>query len=92
MSATILQVISHDCQSYPEAMLEQESIRDSMLSGSTKHVQLIFTEHPPVYTLGTSGREQDVLQRNIDGEAFERNAGNEENWHNRLRRNRHAHS
>jgi len=32
---------------------------------------LILTEHPPIYTLGTSGEEQDVLTREVDGDAIE---------------------
>jgi len=60
----------HHRQAYGDAMQEQEAIRDQMLAGG-KSFTLIFTEHPPSYTLGTSGQEQDVLTRNIDGENIE---------------------
>ncbi len=63
-------VISHSTQSYPDAMREQEQLRDAMLQGKA-HFQLIFTEHPPVYTLGTSGEMKDVLKRKVDGDSIE---------------------
>jgi len=60
-------VIQHQRQTYPDAMQEQESLRDAMLLGEERF-KLILTEHPPIYTLGTSGRNQDVLTREVDGE------------------------
>ena len=65
-----IQVIRHSLQPYPESVAEQEACVAELLekrSGNT----LIFTEHPPVYTLGTSAREGDVLTREIDGDAIE---------------------
>jgi len=59
-------VIRHECQTYPESMVEQEALRDAMLRGEDKF-KLILTEHPPTYTLGTSGHESDVLTRVVDG-------------------------
>lgn len=59
--------IHHSLQAYPDAMAEQEQLRDLMLAGK-ENFKLILTEHPPIYTLGTSGHESDVLSRHIDGE------------------------
>jgi len=63
-------IIRHQQQAYPEAMAEQEVLRDAMLAGEG-HFRLIFTEHPPIYTLGTSGHDTDILARDIDGETIE---------------------
>ena len=64
-----MQVIRHAQQPYPESLLEQESIVVDILAGTTGPT-LIFTEHPPLFTIGTSGSEQDVLSRDIDGESI----------------------
>ncbi len=60
----------HSQQTYPDAMAEQEALRDDVLQGDSAF-HLIFTEHPPIYTLGTSGSEQDVLTREVDGDTIE---------------------
>lgn len=60
-------VVQHVLQTYPQAMAEQESLRDALLQGD-KTFHLILTEHPPIYTLGTSGTEQDVLCHEVDGD------------------------
>ena len=39
---------------------------DAILKGSAPPC-LIMTEHPPIYTIGTSGQRADVLQTIIDG-------------------------
>ena len=70
MKLASAQIIRHSRQSYPDAMREQESLRDAILAGQARF-KLIFTEHPPVYTLGTSGSEQDILQRQVDGDTIE---------------------
>lgn len=62
--------IRHEQQTYPQAMAEQEALRDAMLAGKGNFC-LIFTEHPPIYTLGTSGRDTDILAREIEGETIE---------------------
>ncbi|MDQ7004707.1 MAG: lipoyl(octanoyl) transferase LipB [Ghiorsea sp.] len=62
--------IHHIQQTYPQAMAEQESLRDGLLAGK-QLFHLILTEHPPIYTLGTSGVEQDVLTREVDGDTIE---------------------
>lgn len=75
--------IHHAQQTYPKAMAEQEKLRDALLAGENKF-HLILTEHPPIYTLGTSGTEQDVLTRDIDGETievFETGRGGEVTYH-----------
>jgi len=76
-------VIRHECQTYPESMAEQEALRDAMLLGEDKF-KLILTEHPPTYTLGTSGQESDVLMRVVDGEpiaVFHTGRGGEVTYH-----------
>ncbi|MDX8383742.1 MAG: lipoyl(octanoyl) transferase LipB [Ghiorsea sp.] len=69
MSNYSFPTIRHALQHYPDAMQEQEALRDAMLVGNGKFT-LIFTEHPPTYTLGTSGHESDVLSRHVDGDAI----------------------
>jgi len=61
-----LRIIRHRRQAYPESVREQEAHVARMLAGRSGPV-LILTEHPPVYTIGTSGDAADVLQREIDG-------------------------
>jgi len=64
-----MQIIRHDRQGYPESMAEQETMVADILAGITDPT-LILTEHPPLYTIGTSGSESDILTRNINGEAI----------------------
>ncbi|MDX8390011.1 MAG: lipoyl(octanoyl) transferase LipB [Mariprofundaceae bacterium] len=59
-------LIRHAHQTYEASIREQETSVAMILSGKTTST-LIFTEHPPLYTIGTSGDERDVLQREIDG-------------------------
>jgi len=73
----------HPQQTYPDAMAEQERLRDDVLQGDSAF-HLILTEHPPIYTLGTSGEEQDVLTREVDGdviEVFQTGRGGEVTYH-----------
>jgi len=65
-----LEVIRHERQAYPDSVAEQEKLVAELLSGARGNT-LVFTEHPPVYTLGTSGSDADVLARQIDGERIE---------------------
>ncbi|MDQ6983037.1 MAG: lipoyl(octanoyl) transferase LipB [Mariprofundus sp.] len=64
-----MQIIRHDRQEYPESIAEQESLVEAILAETAKST-LIFTEHPPLYTIGTSGNEADVLTHSIDGESI----------------------
>ncbi|MDQ6989257.1 MAG: lipoyl(octanoyl) transferase LipB [Mariprofundaceae bacterium] len=76
-------ILWHQQQSYPQAMSEQASLRDKMLDGNGNFA-LILTEHPPIYTLGTSGSAKDVLQREVDGqsiEVFQTGRGGEVTYH-----------
>jgi len=78
-----LGVIRHASQSYPESLVEQERLVAEVLSGKQNNT-LILTEHPPVYTLGTSANERDVIAREIDGESievFESGRGGEVTYH-----------
>jgi lipoyl(octanoyl) transferase len=64
-------------------MEEQESLRDKLLQGE-RAFHLILTEHPPIYTLGTSGARQDVLTQSVDGdtiEVFQTGRGGEVTYH-----------
>jgi len=64
-----MQIIRHDRQAYPESVAEQESLVAAILAGTATST-LIFTEHPPLYTIGTSGDEADILTHSIDGESI----------------------
>lgn len=64
-----MQIIRHARQHYPESIAEQEQFVAAILAGTTEPA-LILTEHPPLYTIGTSGSEKDVLMRTIDGESI----------------------
>jgi lipoyl(octanoyl) transferase len=78
-----MQIIRHDRQSYPDAVAEQESLVADVLAGRAAPA-IIFTEHPPLYTIGTSGSERDILAREIDGEMIEVHAsgrGGEVTYH-----------
>lgn len=78
-----LSIISHVRQGYAESVAEQERIVADILGGSAAST-LIFTEYPPVYTIGTSGSEADVLAREIGGETievFETGRGGEVTYH-----------
>ncbi len=65
-----MRLIRHARQPYAESLAEQERIVGELLAGRAENT-LILTEHPPVYTIGTSGSETDVLAREIDGERIE---------------------
>ncbi len=80
---TTIEVIRHDLQNYPDSVCEQEHIVAELLAGR-RGSTLVFTEHPPVYTLGTSASDADVLTRKIDGETievFETGRGGEVTYH-----------
>ncbi|MDX8405417.1 MAG: lipoyl(octanoyl) transferase LipB [Mariprofundus sp.] len=62
-----MHIIHHQQQSYPESVAEQEQLVAEVLAGRVPS-SLILTEHPPVYTIGTSGSDADVLSRVIDGD------------------------
>jgi len=66
-----MRVIHHASQPYAESVAEQERLVADVLAGSSPAVTLILTEHPPVFTIGTSGSESDVQQTEIDGETIE---------------------
>lgn len=65
-----LDVVRHTRQRYPDSIGEQEQAVAELLAGGRKN-RLILTEHPPIYTLGTSASDTDVLSREIDGEPIE---------------------
>ncbi len=62
-----MQLIRHASMPYPAAVEEQERLVAQVLAGEATGF-LVLTEHPPVYTIGTSGNETDVLTRRIDGD------------------------
>lgn len=67
---TLPDVVRHARQRYPDSIAEQEQAVAELLTGGCRN-RLILTEHPPVYTLGTSASDADVLSRDIDGESIE---------------------
>jgi lipoyl(octanoyl) transferase len=78
-----MRIIRHQQQAYPDALAEQEAVVTDILNGAPAPV-LILTEHPPVFTIGTSGSAADVLSRSIDGdhiEVFTTGRGGEVTYH-----------
>ena len=65
-----MRVIQHERQPYPESVREQEQVVTDVLAGLVPST-LILTEHPPVYTIGTSGSVADIQQRQVEGETIE---------------------
>jgi len=61
--------IYHQRQDYPHSIAEQESLVADILAGKAA-ATVIFTEHPALYTVGTSGSDDDILSRDIDGESI----------------------
>jgi lipoyl(octanoyl) transferase len=61
-----LHVIRHKLQAYEDSVAEQEAWVAAILKGNASPC-LILTEHPPVYTIGTSGQVSDVRRRSVDG-------------------------
>ncbi len=78
-----MRVIRHKIQAYPVSMAEQEAEVNRILSGKASPC-IILTEHPPVFTIGTSGSEKDVLSTEIGGEqiqTFATGRGGEVTYH-----------
>jgi len=78
-----MQIIRHQQQDYPDSIAEQEALVADVLAGKTAP-SVIFTEHPPLFTIGTSGSGADVLSRDIDGESigvFPSGRGGEVTYH-----------
>jgi len=76
-------VIRHLNQPYPDSVNEQEARITAILTGDLPPC-IILTEHPPLFTIGTSGHETDILSRNIDGEhidVFSSGRGGEVTYH-----------
>ncbi len=82
-AADALDVIRHRRQPYPESVAEQERWVHRVLAGEAPPA-IILTEHPPTYTIGTSGSERDILRREINGvpiEVHETGRGGEVTYH-----------
>lgn len=78
-----MRVIRHEMQPYPDAVAEQEAEVARILEGAPAPC-IVLTEHPPLFTIGTSGSEGDVLSRDIDGvhiDLFETGRGGETTYH-----------
>lgn len=78
-----LEIIRHLHQAYPDSLAEQEARVAGMIAGMAGPC-MILTEHPPLYTVGTSGSEDDILKREIDGECigvFASGRGGEVTYH-----------
>ena len=78
-----LEIIRHAVQAYPDSLAEQEGRGADIIAGRASPC-IILTEHPPLYTIGTSGSESDILSRIVDGESisvFESGRGGEVTYH-----------
>jgi len=78
-----LRIIRHACQPYPDSVAEQETEVAHILKYE-KPPCIILTEHPPLFTIGTSGHKNDVLLQEIDGEhidVFSTGRGGEVTYH-----------
>jgi len=64
-----MRILRHTIQPYPDSLAEQESIVADILAKRAQDT-MILTEHLPTYTLGSSGKMQDILSRNIEGESI----------------------
>lgn len=62
-----LRIIRHERQAYIDSVEEQELLVDEIIHHRTGPC-IILTEHDPVYTIGTSGSENDILHTVVDGE------------------------
>ncbi len=62
-----MRVIRHGLQPYEDAVAEQEALVEAVLAGRAGAPVLILTEHPHVYTIGTSGDPGQVLAREVAG-------------------------
>ena len=78
-----MQIIRHQQQAYAQSLAEQEALVEAILRGEAEPA-LILTEHPPLFTIGTSGSRNDVLATAIDGEEIavhESGRGGEVTYH-----------
>ncbi len=78
-----MDVIRHDCMPYPDGVAEQERLVADVLTGRRSGC-LVLTEHPPVYTIGTSGSREHVLTSSIGGQhidVFHTGRGGEVTYH-----------
>lgn len=77
-----LRIIRHTQQTYPDSIAEQEIEVSRILKDEPPCI--ILTEHPPLFTIGTSGHRNDVLRQEIDGEqiaVFPTGRGGEVTYH-----------
>ncbi|MDQ6964101.1 MAG: lipoyl(octanoyl) transferase LipB [Mariprofundales bacterium] len=75
--------ITHQQQPYPDSLQEQEERVNQIVAGRAPST-LILTEHPPTYTIGTSGSAKDILRQQIDGDEiaiFSTGRGGEVTYH-----------
>lgn len=78
-----MDLIRHDCMPYPDSVAEQERLVADVLAGRRRGC-LVLTEHPPVYTIGTSGSPEHVLTRTIGHQqidVFHTGRGGEVTYH-----------
>ncbi|MDQ6959263.1 MAG: lipoyl(octanoyl) transferase LipB [Mariprofundaceae bacterium] len=78
-----LRIIRHTQQTYPDSVAEQEAEAAHVLNNKNSPC-IILTEHPPLFTIGTSGHKNDVLFEEIDGEhidVFPTGRGGEVTYH-----------
>jgi len=80
---SVLEIIRHTAQPYPDSLAEQEARVAAIIAGHASPC-IILTGHPPLYSIGTSGSEGDILRREIDGESiavFSSGRGGEVTYH-----------
>lgn len=78
-----LRIIWHEQQTYSDSVAEQEAEVAHVLAYEQSPC-IILTEHPPLFSIGTSGHQHDILRQNIDGEhidVFTTGRGGEVTYH-----------
>lgn len=79
MTDSIPLLISKNLVSYPDALHFMESHVASMINGQTEEL-VWFLEHPPLLTKGSSGKEEDLLDKK-SLPIFESNRGGQLTYH-----------
>lgn len=64
-SAELIQIVDLGCKSYKEVWDLQKDLFNRIIeeksSGLTPKMELLFVEHPPVYTMGRNGNQANLL-------------------------------
>jgi lipoyl(octanoyl) transferase len=73
-----MRIIDLDLVDFADALALQERLAAGVAAG-TEPETLLLLEHPPVYTIGSGGREENVLDRSI--RVVRINRGGDVTWH-----------